>query len=81
VTIWSQGPHYVIEGKILVRIGFQRHGPHLLQELPETRIPRDVSPQDDGVDQHAKQPFCFPPAPVSNPGAHAYVILLRVAME
>ena len=45
-----------LEGHILMLVGGQAAGAHLRQQFGDCRIPVDLDPQDQGVDEEAHQP-------------------------
>ena len=76
-----QQVHDLLEGRILMIVGFQTRSPHLIEERSKRLVPIHLAAQRQRVDEHSDQPFGFPILPVRDRTAHADVTLSRVPVH
>src|SRR5262249_30356207 len=67
--------HQFLKWHVLVRICFQRYLFLPLDQFSETRIPSEVGPKDQRVDEKSDQPFDFFPGAVRDHGSDTEILL------
>src|SRR5262249_1468444 len=70
--------HQFLKWHVLVRICFQRYLFLPLDQFSETRIPSEVGPKDQRVDEKSDQPFDFFPGAVRDHGSDTEILLSAV---
>src|SRR6267378_2142152 len=73
--------HHLLERRILVLVGPQRHFPHPPQQFPESRVPSHLRPQHQHVDKKTDQLLRLLPVAVGHIRPHRYVLLPRVSPQ
>lgn len=71
----------MLEGELLVRIGFQHCSTDPLEHLAQGGIPAYVGAQDYQIGKEADQPLSLLVWPIGNERAHAEVFLLCISVQ
>jgi hypothetical protein len=70
-----------IKRNVLVCKGLQSDSAHPLQELAKGRIPREISPKNDIIHDHAEHRLDLSPAAIRDASAHTEIILPGAAVQ